>query len=93
MRKIESAMLEAIKAKRDWVKDNTSVHYNDTTNSSVVRLHGNLIAFYCHDLNEYRYSYEMLSRYPTVTTKSRLRAMGASVTTKKGVTFLDGVAV
>ena len=93
MRKIESAMLEAIKSKRNWQAGNTSVHYNDTTNASIIRLHGNLIAFYCHDLNEYRYNCEMLARYPTSTTKARLRAMGASIVTKKGVTFLDGAAV
>ena len=34
---------------------------------------------------------DTLRRYPTNTTKSRLRALGVNVTTRKGVTYLgDG---
>jgi hypothetical protein len=34
-----------------------------------------------------------LSRWSTNTTKSRLRALGANVTTRKGVTYLNNVAI
>jgi hypothetical protein len=105
MRKIEQQMLNAIHTKTDkWVKDNTGVFYlsaNETGNPfgarSEIYLHGNLIAEYWHDRAHLNSAIEVdtstLKRYPTNTTKSRLRALGANVTTKKGITYLDGVAV
>ena len=37
-------MIAAINNNQDWSKDNTSVHYNEENNTSIVRLHGNKIA-------------------------------------------------
>ena len=34
-----------------------------------------------------------LSAWPTVTTKSRLRALGVNVTTRKGITYVDNKEV
>jgi hypothetical protein len=55
MRKIESDVLAAIQAKKDFVKDNTSVYFisaqesgNPYGSRSEVYLHGNHIANYWH---------------------------------------------
>ena len=44
MRKIEQQMNAAISNNKDWQSGNTSVHFNEEENLSVVRLHGNKIA-------------------------------------------------
>jgi len=92
MRKIEKQMIDAINNRRTWHGANTSVSSIDDVNCAVF-LHGNHIA----DVNS-RTGFVMVNKYtlhkwPSVTTKSRLRALGANVTTKKGITYLDGIAV
>ena len=93
MRKIEKMMLEAIKAKKSVSLGNTVVEYLPATKTSRVYLHGNHIATvdYGHDLVVV--NKDTLSAYPTTTTKSRLRALGVNVCTRKGVTYLDGKPV
>lgn len=101
MRVIEKQMLNAIDNKIDWTKDNTSVFFisaNESGNPhgsrSEVYLHGNHIASYWHGLNDALEVCEnTLKRYPTNTTKSRLRALGVNVTTKRGVTYLNGEVI
>jgi len=44
MRKIETQMNTAILNREDWQSGNTSVHFNEEENLSIVRLHGNKIA-------------------------------------------------
>lgn len=92
MRKIEKQMIDAINNCRTWHGANTSVSTIDDVNCAVF-LHGNHIA----DVNS-RTGFVMVNKYtlrkwPSVTTKSRLRALGANVTTKKGITYLNGIAV
>lgn len=92
MRKIEKQMLDAVNNCRTWHGVNTSVSSIDDVNCAVF-LHGNHIA----DVNS-RTGFLMVNKYtlrkwPSVTTKSRLRALGANVTTKKGITYLDEIAV
>jgi len=92
MRKIEKEMLQAIDERKTWHGFNTSVSSIDDVNCAVF-LHGNHIA----DVNS-RTGFVMVNRYtlakwPTPTTKSRLRALGANVYTKNHVTYLDGEAV
>jgi len=92
MRKIELQMVDAINSRREWRLNNTSVKPIDDINVAVY-LHGNHIA----DVNS-RTGFVMvnggtLSSWPTPTTKSRLRALGANVTTKRGVTYLDDIAL
>lgn len=92
MRKIEKVMIQAINERKTWHGSNTSVSSIDDVNCAVF-LHGNHIA----DVNS-RTGFVMvnaytLAKWPTNTTKSRLRALGANVTTKKGITYLDGVAL
>ena len=92
MRKIEQAMNGAIALGINWASGNTMVTFDDTTGTSSVYLHGNHIA----DVDEEGrliVDVDTLRKYPTATTKSRLRALGADVTTRKGITYLDGVAV
>lgn len=102
MRKIEQQMLNAIHNKLDkWMNNNTAVFYisasesgNPNGSRSEIYLHGNLIAEYWHDLpTPLEVDTVTLARWQTPTTKSRLRALGANVTTRKGVTYLNNVAV
>lgn len=85
-------MLNAINSRKAWQSGNTTVSPIDDINSAVF-LHGNHIA----DVNS-RNGFVMvnadtLRAWQTPTTKSRLRALGANVTTRKGVTYLDNVAI
>ena len=70
MRKIESQMISAINNQIDWHSANTSVHFDDNTNTSVVRLHGNKIAEVTdNDMTIFDGGWQ------TTTTKSRLNAL------------------
>lgn len=70
MRKIETQMNNAISTNADWRKSNTSVHYNEESNVSLVRLHGNLIAEIDDDsIKVYDGGWQ------SNTTKSRLNAI------------------
>jgi hypothetical protein len=101
MRKIEKSMLHAISSKADkWVNNNTAVFYisaNESGNPfgarSEVFLHGNHIADYWHESGSLEVNSRTLAQWSTPTTKSRLRALGANVATRKGVTYLDNVAI
>ena len=92
MRKIEKLMNDAIYTQKRWSLQNTIVSPIDDTNVAVY-LHGHEIAI----VNTYNgftmTNIDTLRRYPTNTTKSRLRALGVSVSTRKGVTYLDGKAI
>jgi hypothetical protein len=102
MRKIEQQMISAIHSKVEkWMNNNTAVFYisaNESGNPhgsrSEIYLHGNLIAEYWHDAEQpLEVDTVTLSRWSTNTTKSRLRALGANVSTRKGVTYLNNVAI
>ena len=70
MRKIETLMNAAISNNQNWQSGNTSVHFNEESGVSVVRLHGNKIA-------EVGDTFIRLfdGGWQTVTTKSRLNAI------------------
>ncbi|AOO10658.1 hypothetical protein RW060613_070 [Synechococcus phage S-RIM8] len=70
MRKIEKQMCAAIKANKNWQSGNTSVHFNEETGESIVRLHGNLIAI-IDDTSMQIFD----GGWQSVTTKSRLNAL------------------
>lgn len=67
---------------------------------SEVFLHGNQIATYWHGdvakgielqgANNLEINIRTLKSWPTNTTKSRLRALGCNLQTKKGEIYLDG---
>lgn len=87
MRMIEKKMLRAIEQRRDWRQDNTRVSVSDI--GADVYLHGHHIAFVALS-GKLRVNKDTLSRWPTPTTKSRLRALGADVYTRNWITYLDG---
>jgi hypothetical protein len=100
MRKIEQQMNHAIHARKDWHLDNTAVYFIPASESgnphgarSEIKLHNNHIATYWHESGELEVNANTLRRWSTPTTKSRLRALGANVTTKRGVTYLNDQAV
>ena len=100
MRKIEKLMVQAIVNRKDWHLDNTAVYYIPQSESgnphgarSEIKLHNNLIAEMWYDSGKLEVNVAMLRRYPTPTTKSRLRALNVNVTTKRGVTYLNNEAI
>jgi len=100
MRKIEQQMMNAVYNRQSWQSGNTSVRPRFDGSLSVY-LHGNHIANVINsnmvdDVITSRMvevNTNTLRRWATPTTKSRLRALGANVTTRKGVTYLDNVAI
>lgn len=96
MRKIEQQMLNAISIIRNnenargWSNGNTIV--TNAGDRAKVFLHGNHIAD-VFNTGLLEVNKQTLARWQTPTTKSRLRALGANVATRKGVTYLDNVAV
>ena len=70
MRKIEQQMIAAVKNNINWSSANTTVHFNEETGESIVRLHGNKIAVVSDtDMTIFDGGYQ------SVTTKSRLNAL------------------
>ena len=70
MRKIESQMCAAVQKNINWQSGNTSVHFNEETGESIVRLHGNKIAVVSDtDMTIFDGGWQ------TTTTKSRLNAL------------------
>ena len=92
MRKIELQMLNAIDNRKAWQSGNTTVSPRFDGTMSIY-LHGNHIADYAHESDKLTVNTDTLRRWSTPTTKSRLRALGANVSTRKGVTYLDNVAI
>ena len=88
MRKIESEMIAAINNNQDWQSGNTSVHFNEENNASIVRLHGHKIAEVGDD-----YLTLFDGDHQTKTTKSRLNAIlgefGYTCGTKREYVFQD----
>ena len=70
MRKIEQQMLTAIRNNDNWQSANTSVHYNEENDISIVRLHGNKIAEVGDDFVQI-----FDGGWQTTTTKSRLNVI------------------
>lgn len=100
MRKIEKEMLQAIETMRHpaksswneykWHKDNTMVESG--FDQCDVYLHGNHIATIPHN-GELQVNLDTLRRWPSMTTRSRLRALGADLVSIKGTLHLDGKSI
>ena len=94
MRKIERDMWAAVCNRKDWKSRNTAVYIEYAGNPhgprAEVYLHGNHIADYWYQDQSLDVDVRTLARWPTPTTKSRLRALGADVETRKGQTLLNG---
>jgi len=99
MRQIEKEMNYAIAQGRNWSSANTMVRIEPETRLRKVYLHGNHIADVDVHTSGWGWSGDVkvniytLSNWPTNTTKSRLRALGVDVQTRKGVTYVDGEAI
>ena len=87
MRKIEQQMNAAIARRINWQAANTKVEQENL--GALVLLHGNLIAIVKHD-GETVVVLDTLRKWDTPTTKSRLRALGVDVYTKRGQTYVNG---
>jgi hypothetical protein len=70
MRKIEQQMNDAVANNKTWQSANTSVHFNEETNESIVRLHGNKIAVIGDNFMQI-----FDGGWQSNTTKSRLNAL------------------
>ena len=70
MRKIEQQMNDAVANNKNWQSANTSVHFNEESGESIVRLHGNKIAVIGDDFLQI-----FDGGYQSKTTKSRLNAL------------------
>ena len=92
MRKIEQQMISAIMNRKSWQSDNTTVSVRNDSSMSVF-LHGNHIADIDCPTGFVLVNQETLRQWQTPTTKSRLRALGVNVATRKGVTYLNNVAI
>ena len=89
MRLIEEQMNQAINNKTYWSKDNTTVDANAISSKAYVYLHEHHIATYHYDDETIVPNLNTLAAWPTVTTKSRLRALGVNVYTRKGITYVN----
>jgi hypothetical protein len=92
MRKIELEMNRAIANGDNWSNGNTTVVTHNNGMQSVF-LHGHHIARVWRFGDDVQVDTETLMQWPTRTTMSRLRALGADVCTRKGVVMLDGEEV
>lgn len=92
MRLIEKQMCRAIAAGHAWRGSNTSVRPIDDVNMAVY-LHGHEIAVVNSRTGFVMVNRHTLRAWPTPTTKSRLRALGANIYTKDRVTYLDGMPI
>lgn len=87
MRKIEQAMCLAIGQKKNWSQGNTRVEYAPEMHEPLracieharVFLWGKHIGTFVYSLNRFDVNKETLAQWPTMTTKSRLRALGATI--------------
>lgn len=97
MRKIEKLMLLAVYKRWNFKLDNTKVEYlaspNDQGGMSAIYLHDNLIAYYDHQSSALKVDLNTLRNWPSMTTRSRLRALGANLVSIKGTLHLDGKSI
>jgi len=97
MRKIEEQMLNAIRERKNWTSGNTGVFFENPGNPygprSEIYLHGNHIADFWHNHSEVEVDVRTLKQWPTMTTKSRLRALGVDLVQKQGRLFINNQEV
>ena len=87
MRKIEEAMLYAIRNRLSWRKDNTEVEVTRGGEARVF-LHGNYLARILPN-GDLDINLATVRRWPTRTTMSRLRALGVEAYIKNGRVYLE----
>jgi hypothetical protein len=95
MRKIEKEMIQNCARinrgadQHSWTKDNT--HVSGQKGLVQVFLHGNHIASFVDGMLQV--NLDTLRRWPSMTTRSRLRALGANLVSIKGALHLDGKSI
>ena len=83
MRQIEQNLINAIRErKKAWSQDNTTISYNENTETYDVFLHGNKIASIDYDDREVRLS---SCGWRTNTTKSRLNTILTALRADGGI--------
>lgn len=96
-RKIEHEMCAAVAGRRYWSKDNTSVAVSSDGAYLEVKLHGFRIATFWFERRIGEPTFEVdegtLAEWPTNTTISRLRALGADVRVNRRKVYLNGVLI
>ena len=89
MRRIEEEMVCAFNADRNWKKDNTEVRTEG--GKTTVYLHGNRIAY--KDRHGIHLDEKVCSMWTTVTTRSRLVALGFNARIRQGILYVDEQAI
>jgi len=84
MRKIEKEMCAAVRERRNWRESNTEVRRIE--GGTRVYLYGNAIAAFLDDGTRYF----SLAGWNTVTTRSRLNALGARVGQRNWEPYFNG---
>lgn len=98
MRSIEQEMLKAMNRFKQeskaqtWRKDNTKIR-SDTVGHISVYLHDNRIAYTAAFTKKLTVDINTLREWPTMTTRSRLRALGFDLCSIKGELHLDNVSI
>lgn len=87
MRKIDEQMSAAVARRINWGMGNTRVIINNS-NGLEVRLHGFLIY-----QEKDGVKYFTLAGWDTLTTRTRLRALGVDIKRVGGKTYYDGSVV
>lgn len=87
MRTIEKEMLQAIEKKHNWMKSNTLVQAGSI--GALVYLFDNHIGTYHYDTEKFETNLQTLLEWPSVTTISRLRALGVNVRQKNWKLYID----
>ncbi len=93
MRKIEEKMLYACPKGKNWCSGNTRVvsfTSNDERPVSRVFLYGHELGEWFRDTGTFEVKISTLKTWPTVTTRSRLRALGVDVRQQDGHQILNG---
>lgn len=87
MRKIEEKMLAALNAHKNWAENNTRVEFKN--GCTFLYLHHNLIYLQLEDGRKFC----SLQGWDTVTTRSRLRALGVPLVSNAGRRYINGVEI
>lgn len=87
MRQIEEMMLNAVNSRRNFASSNTSVHV-DSNKNVFVYLFGNCIYKIVDGVK-----YFTLAGWNTVTTRSRINALGVDVCQRNYLAYRNGVQI
>ena len=96
MRKVEEAMRKAVEMRVNWKSGNTEVKVRKDSDTirTTVYLHGNNIYEVIEDHSTgFKTVGFTLSGWDTLTTRSRLRALGVDVSHVNGLPYFKGQVI